>query len=257
MRLVGVCHLPPLPGSPRAARGAMRAAIERARSDARALERAGFDAIVVENFGDAPFFKDDVPRETVAAMTACALAARDAAPKLALGVNVLRNDARAALAVAAATDASFVRVNVLSGARLTDQGIVEGRAADVMRLRAVIAKDVLVFADVDVKHSAPLAVRPIEEEVDELVSRANADAVLVTGVATGAPPDEQDLLRVRRATRAKVYVASGATEETVGALLATCDGVLVGTSIKRARRAGGPVDFALAKRFARAAEKRR
>ncbi len=234
----------------------MRAAIDRARSDARALERAGFDAIIVENFGDAPFYKDEAPKVVTAAMTACAIAVREAAPRLSLGINVLRNDAGSALAVAAASGASFVRVNVLSGARLTDQGVIEGRAAEVMRLRAAIAKGVSVFADVDVKHSAPIAVRPIEEEVAELADRAHADAILVTGVATGAPPDEQDLLRVRRATRAPVYVASGATEETVRALLDRCDGVLVGTAIKRARRAGGPVDFALAKRFVRAAKKR-
>jgi hypothetical protein len=234
----------------------MRAAIERARSDASALARAGFDAMVLENFGDAPFFKDEVPAIVVASMTACAMAARDSAPKLALGINVLRNDARAALAIAAATGATFVRVNVLSGARLTDQGVIEGRAADVMRTRASIARGVSVFADVAVKHSAPLAVRPIEEEVAELAHRAHADAILVTGVATGSPPDEQDLLRVRSATRAKVYVASGATEDSVRALLAMCDGVIVGTAIKRARRAGGPVDFALAKRFVRAAKKR-
>ncbi len=253
MRLVGVSHLSALPGSPAAGKNALRDAITRARDDAKALARAGYDAMVIENFGDAPFFKDEVPEVVVAAMTACALAAREAAPKLALGINVLRNDARAALAVAAASDASFVRVNVLSGARVTDQGIIEGRAAEVMRLRAAIAKNVLVFADVSVKHSASIAVRPIEEEVAELAHRAHADAILITGVATGAPPDEQDIVRVRRATRAPIYVASGATEESVSTLLETCDGVIVGTAIKRARRAGGPVDFALAKRFANAA----
>lgn len=234
----------------------MHAAIERAIHDAKALDRARYDAILVENFGDAPFFKDDVPAIVIAAMTACALAIRDAAPRLALGINVLRNDVRGALAIAAASGASFVRVNVLSGARLTDQGVIEGRAADVMRLRAAIAKGVSVYADVDVKHSAPVAVRPIEEEVAELAERAHADAILVTGVATGAAPDEQDLLRVRHATRAPVYVASGATEESIAMLRAHCDGVIVGTAIKRARRAGGPVDFALAKRFVRAARAR-
>ncbi len=252
MKTIGVVHLPPLPGSPRAGRGAMRAAVERAAADAKALTQAGFDAIIVENFGDAPFFKDAVPPITIAAMTACVLAAREEAPHVPIGVNVLRNDAHAALAIAAATGASFVRINVLSGARLTDQGIIEGRAAEVMRERARLAPGVRVFADVDVKHSAPLAPRELEDEVAEVAERALADAILVTGRATGSPADTDDLERVRRATRLPVFVASGVTEKTARALLSQCDGVIVGTAIKRARRAGAPVDPALAKRFARA-----
>jgi membrane complex biogenesis BtpA family protein len=255
VKLIGVCHLPPLPGSPRAASDAMRAATLRAARDAEILARAGFDALVVENFGDAPFFRDDVPDVTVAAMTVCALAAREAAPRLALGINVLRNDARAALAVAAASGASFVRVNVLSGARVTDQGIVEGRAAEVLRERASIAKNVRIFADVAVKHSAPLAPATLEQDARELVERSLADAVLVTGPATGSPVDERELDRVRRAVSVPIFVASGATERTVAALLARCDGVVVGTAIKRGRRAGGPIDPALAKRFVRAARR--
>jgi membrane complex biogenesis BtpA family protein len=255
VKLIGVVHLPPLPGSPRAGKNAMRAAVERAASDAKALAQAGFDAIVIENFGDAPFFKDHVPAITIAAMTTCALETREAAPGLPLGVNVLRNDAHAALAVAAASGASFVRVNVLSGARLTDQGLVEGRAAEILRERAAIAKGVRIFADVDVKHSAPLAERELEDEVEELADRALADAILVTGRATGSPADEDDLARVRKATRVPVFVASGATERTVKSILAACDGVIVGTAIKRARRAGGPVDPVLAKAFVRAARR--
>ncbi len=235
----------------------MRDAALRAAGDAKALVQAGFDAIVIENFGDAPFYKDDVPAITIAAMTTCALETREVAPHLPLGINVLRNDARAALAVAAASGASFVRVNVLSGARVTDQGIVEGRAAEVLRERAAIARDVRIFADVDVKHSAPITIREIEDEVEELANRALADAILVTGSATGSPADEGDLDRVRAATRLPVFVASGVTERTAKSLLAKCDGVIVGTAIKRGRRAGGPVDPKLAKSFVRAVNHRR
>jgi uncharacterized protein len=231
----------------------MRHAIERATEDAHALARAGFDAVIIENFGDAPFYKDTTPNVTIAAMTACALAVREAAPHLVLGINVLRNDAAGALAIAAVTGASFVRVNVLSGARVTDQGIVEGRAAEVIRLRSTLAKDVRIFADVDVKHSVAIAPRAIEDEARETVERALADAILVTGGATGAAVDMEELARVRRVTHAPVLVGSGVTDRSVRALLTKCDGVMVGTSIKRGRRAGAAVDPALAKRLARLA----
>ncbi|HSO31579.1 MAG TPA: BtpA/SgcQ family protein, partial [Labilithrix sp.] len=154
--LVGVIHLPALPGSPRAALGAAECA-RSAADDARALAAAGYDAIIVENFGDTPFFAARVPAVTVAAVTACAVAVRAAAPAVALGINILRNDAESALSVAVCTGASFVRINVHTGARVTDQGLVQGEAATTLRLRRALgAEGVAIWADVDVKHSAPL-----------------------------------------------------------------------------------------------------
>ena len=249
--LVGVIHLPPLPGSPRAD-ASTTAIAQRAAADARALADAGYDAVVVENFGDAPFFAKSVPPITVAAMTACGLAVRAAAPKLALGINVLRNDGEAALAVAAACDASFVRINVLIGARVTDQGIIEGDAARIFRLRRAMGADsVKVWADVDVKHSSPLGPpRPIKQEVEDLVKRAFADVVLVTGSGTGKGVDVAHLAAVKAATTHPVLVASGATTELMPSLAAYSNGVIVGTALRAGNVPGGAIDPALAKTFA-------
>lgn len=252
-RLVGVIHLPPLPGSPRARLAAAELAAGAAR-DARALAAAGFDAVIVENFGDAPFFKDHVPPVTIAAMTRCALAAREAAPGLALGVNVLRNDALAALSIAASVGAAAIRVNVLSGARVTDQGVIEGRAAELLRLRRELdAGAVAIWADVAVKHSAALAERDVVDETRDLVARALADAVLVTGSGTGEAVDPTRLRAVRAAAGGRpVLVASGATEAALPVLLDLSDGVIVGSALREGGRAGGPVDPRLAERFAAA-----
>lgn len=122
--IVGMVHLMPLPGSPRWG-GSMGAVFSRATTDAEALTKAGFDGILVENYADVPFLKGPVPAETVAAMTAAVLAVRDATG-LPVGVNVLRNDAHAAVAIATATGARFIRVNVHAGSMWTDQGLVEG-----------------------------------------------------------------------------------------------------------------------------------
>lgn len=252
-RLIGVIHLPPLPGSPRA--GLPLAEVEaQVERDARVLAEAGFDAVVVENFGDAPFFKEGAPPVTIASMTRCALAARRAAPALALAINVLRNDGAAALAIAACTGAAAVRVNVLTGARVTDQGIVEGRAAELFRLRrALDAEAVEVWADVAVKHSAPLAERPLADETRDLVGRALADAVLVTGGGTGQAVDPAHLAVVREAAGGRpVLVASGASVEALPALKDLCDGVIVGSALRADGRAGGPIDAAAARGFAAA-----
>lgn len=250
--LVGVIHLPALPGSPRGSLSATDCA-KSAASCARALAAAGYDAIIVENFGDAPFFAGKVPPVTVAAMTACALAVRDAAPAIPLGINVLRNDAEAALSIAVCAGARFVRINVHTGARVTDQGVIQGDAAATLRLRRALGADsIAIWADVDVKHSAPLGPpRPIAQEVEDTTKRAMAEAVLVTGEGTGKGVDLEKLAAVKRAAGASpVYVASGATLDTLAALGAHASGVVVGSALRVGGIPGGPVDETLAKTFA-------
>ena len=251
--LVGVIHLPALPGSPRSELSAAECAAS-AGADARVLAAAGYDAIIVENFGDTPFFATHVPAITVAAMTACAVAVRAAAPDVPLGINVLRNDAESALAVAVCTAASFVRINVHTGARVTDQGLVQGEAATTLRLRRALgAEQVAIWADVDVKHSAPLgAARPLVQEVEDLTKRGMADVVLVTGEGTGKGVDLEKLAAVKRASGKPVLVASGATLSTLSALAASANGVVVGSALRTGGIPGGVIDAKLAQEFAAA-----
>ena len=152
-----------------------------------------------------------------------------------VGVNVLRNDGRAALAAAVAADCDFVRVNVLCGARVTDQGVIEGIAADLLRDRRMFgAEHVQVWADVDVKHSTPLSPRPLEEEVADTLKRGLADALIVSGGGTGLPTDPAKLARVKAAAGvAPVLVGSGASLETLGELTPHADGLIVGTALQR------------------------
>ena len=250
-KLIGVIHLAALPGSPRAG-ASFAATVRGAEADARVLGAAGFDGVIVENFGDAPFHPGAVPPITVAAMTACASAVRDAAPKLALGINVLRNDAEAALAVAAVTGASMIRVNVHIAARVTDQGVIEGAAHRTLRARRELGLEhIALLCDVDVKHSAPLAARPIAEEAHDLEARGLADALLVTGSGTGRGASRRDLDAVLGAVHAPVLVASGTRASSLGAIRGA-HGVIVGSSLRASGRAGDPIDAALALAFARA-----
>jgi membrane complex biogenesis BtpA family protein len=253
--LIGVIHLPALPGAPRAARtlAELREGVAR---DASALAAAGFDAVLIENFGDAPFLKGPVGPETVACMTALAEVAR-VESGLPLGVNVLRNDAVSALAVAVATSARFIRVNVLVGARVTDQGIIEGVAAELLRARRAFgAQDVKIIADVDVKHSAPLGESSLTRTLDEArdaVHRAFADALVVTGAHTGGAPDETQLAALREALpHTPLWIGSGVREDTLTGWLQRADAVIVGSALRVDGRAGGPIDAARAASFARA-----
>src|SRR5947209_3563578 len=149
----GMVHLRALPGAP-LFDGSMDRLIDAALADARAICDGGAAGLVFENFGDRPFVRGRVNAETVAAMTRV-IAEVARAVHLPFGVNVLRNDARSALAIAAATGAAFIRVNVHTGVMFTDQGVIEGEAAETLRMRAALAPHVLIFADHMVKHATP------------------------------------------------------------------------------------------------------
>ena len=228
----GMVHLKALPGAPMYA-GSIDGVVDAALRDARALAGGGCDGIGVENFGDRPFFKTRVPPETIAAM-ARVITAIASEVKLPIGVNVLRNDAHAALAIAAATGAAFIRVNVHTGAMVTDQGIIEGDAAETLRARSHFAQHVAIFADHLVKHATPLG----SPSAKDLRLRGLADAIIITGAETGAAADPQRLVAVRHEVAdAPILIGSGIGESNASQF-ADADGAIVGTAMKR----GGDVD---------------
>lgn len=234
--IIGVVHLRALPGDPGFG-GSLDEVIAFARADAQALAAGGCDAIIVENFGSTPFHKgtadDPMPPVQVAAMTRAALAVAEIGRPM--GINCLRNDARAALSVAAVVGAAFVRVNVHTGAYVTDQGVIEGQAAATLRLRAALGlSQVAIAADILVKHAAPLGALTAEDATKDTLHRGRADAVIVTGAATGAAVDGQRLQRVRRAAGdAAVWIGSGLTPDNAAELAPHVDAAIVGSYFKR------------------------
>ncbi len=276
--VIGMIHLEPLPGSPRYG-GSMEAITGAALRDAEALVEGGVHGLMMENFGDIPFFPGRVGAETVSAMTAVACAVRGACPQTPLGINVLRNDGLSALSIAAAAGGSFIRVNVLCGARVADQGLLQGIAHDLARLRRSLGADaVRVFADVDVKHSSPLSPRDLKDEVDDTLHRGLADALIVSGAGTGKATDLTKLAAVKQAAgaaerstpgathgvthasthgasraAAPVYVGSGVTAQTASELGRHCDGFIVGTAVKRDGKVDRPVDVARVSELVKAA----
>jgi uncharacterized protein len=235
-RLIGMVHLGPLPGSPRD-RGDFAGVLSRADADARALVAGGVDAIMVENFFDAPFAKDSVPPHTLAALTRAALVVREAAPDIPLGINCLRNDAKGALAIAHIVGAQFVRVNVWVGAAVTDQGIIEGAAREGILYRKLLgAEHIQIFTDVFVKHAAQLGdgTQTIEDAAKDAVLRGMADALIVSGSATGSGTSVSDVASVSQAVPGvPVLVGSGFGAATATALLqAGAAGAIVGSSLK-------------------------
>lgn len=232
----------------------MEEVVERAVADASTLVDAGFPALMVENFGDAPFYPERVPAQTVASMTR-AVTEVIQATHVPLGVNVLRNDALAGVAIAAATGARWIRVNVLTGLMITDQGPIVGSAADLMRTREVLGPGIEVWADVMVKHSVPPAGLDAGQSAIDTVERGLADALIVSGASTGEDPDLDQAAQVRAAVPkgVRLVIGSGATSANLGHLTTVADTVIVGSSIKQHGNAANPVDPDRAKAFVAAA----
>lgn len=234
--LVGVVHLPPLPGAPRSPGGGLDPVLSRAEEDLAALEAGGADGAIVENFGDAPFAKE-ADRATVAAM-AIVLRELVRGARIPLGVNVLRSDGVAAMAIAALAGAAFIRVNVFSGVAFTDQGMIEGQAREVLALRRRLEAEVAVLADVHVKHAVHLGTL---EAAARDTARNGPDALVVTGAATGAAADPHDVQLVKAASGLPVFVGSGLRPDNV-VHYAQADGFIVGTALKVGGEVRNPVD---------------
>ncbi|MEE9264244.1 MAG: BtpA/SgcQ family protein [Vicinamibacteria bacterium] len=247
--VVGMLHLPALPGAP-----AFGGQLESIRAglwrDAEALVGAGVDGLMLENFGDRPFFPRGVPPWTTAHMAALAVETRRRFD-IPLGINVLRNDGRAALAIAHAVGAQFIRVNVLAGARVTDQGVLEGVAHELLRDRKLLgAEETRILADVNVKHSAPLGAVELENEVADLIDRAGADGIIVSGTGTGKAADVEELERVKAVSgETPVFVGSGVSLDSVEDYLALADGFIVGSFFKVDGKVDNPVDATRVKEF--------
>jgi membrane complex biogenesis BtpA family protein len=232
--LIGMIHVPPLPGAPRYRGEGMAAILDACLRDAEALVAGGMHGLIVENHGDIPFRKPgNIGPETAACLAVVAdrLAQAFDVP---LGINVLANAAIPAFAVAAASGARFIRVNQWANAYVANEGLIEGEAAEALRYRAALAAgEVRVFADSHVKHGAHAitADRPIAELTRDLAF-FDADAVIATGHRTGDSATMEEIDAVAAATHLPLLVGSGVTPANVAAILARTRGAIVASSLK-------------------------
>lgn len=231
--VIGMIALPPLPGY--AAHPGMEMLIEAALADLAALEAGGVDGALVENDFDQPHTMVGGP-EIHAAMTRVTreVVARARIP---VGVEVLLDDWRASLAIAAATGARFIRMDFFVDRVMTKCGPFEPDPAAVLEYRQRIgAEQVQLFADLQVKYTTPIGgPKPMEQSARE-AAEAGADAVIISGTETGIGPALDDL-RAARAAALPVIIGSGLTPENSRALMPLADGAIVGTSLRSGRTA--------------------
>jgi membrane complex biogenesis BtpA family protein len=239
--IIGVVHLLPLPTSARWG-GKLKTVFDRAEQEATALAAGGVDGIIIENFFDAPFAKDQVDPAIVSAMTLIVDRIMNLVT-IPVGINVLRNDSKASLAIASCTNAQFIRVNVLTGIMATDQGLIEGQAHQLLRYRRELGSDIAILADVLVKHARPLGNPDLTTAVKDTIERGLADGIIISGMATGNAPTISDLeIATSVAGETPVLIGSGADYDNIGQLISKANGVIVASSLKRQGKITEPID---------------
>jgi hypothetical protein len=242
--LIGMIHLLPLAGSVGYNKRGTKPILDAALRDLYALESGGADAVLVENLGDVPYARS-APRETIAMMSIILQRLVEKAHRP-VGVNVLRNDGLAALAIAAASGATFIRVNVFAGVAFTDQGMVEGQARDLQWLKRDLGTETAILADVHVKHAAHLT-RLEQAAVD--AERNGPDALVITGIGTGRRTRSEDVTSVKQHVDLPVLVGSGVRIDNVSTYR-DADGFIVGSALKVDGRIEAPVDVDRVKELA-------
>lgn len=241
--LLGMVHLGALPGSPNW-QGNLTSIIDAAERDAERLIEAGFDALIVENMADLPYLKGRVEPETVAAMSlATERIVRLGVP---VGVQVLAGANREALGVALAAGARFIRAEGFAYAHVADEGWMDACAGPLLRARHALSADIEVWADVKKKHAAHAVTSDLSmADAAKGTKFAGADALIVTGVSTGEPTSEQDILEAKQAGL-PIFVGSGVTPQSAARLHKIADGLIVGSYIKDSGDWTAPVDPARA-----------
>ncbi|MDR3702140.1 MAG: BtpA/SgcQ family protein [Candidatus Sulfopaludibacter sp.] len=229
--LIGVIHVAALPGTPESLQGVAVIA-EAAAAEARMYAAAGFHGLLIENTHDRPYLKGSAGPEIVSAMAVIGSEVRRAAG-LPLGVQILAGANVAAMAVAHACGASFVRVEGFVFAHVADEGIIESCAGDLLRYRRAIgAGSIRVFADIKKKHSAHAITADVDlAETARAAEFFQADGVIVSGIATGRATDPAEVRAVSEAVGIPALVGSGVTPENMDGL-AAADALIVGSSVK-------------------------
>lgn len=238
--IIACIHLLPLPGAPLYG-GNVSAIYEQAILEAEIFKQHGVHGLIVENFRDKPFFPDRVPAETIATLAGVARTLVKST-NLPIGINVLRNDAQAALAIATAVEASFIRVNVHGGAVVCEQGIIQGSSHLTLRLRQNLKSNVLIFADVSVKHAVQLADRGLATDTKDLTQRGLVDAIIVSGELTGSETNPKDVEIVRNNTHLPLIIGSGASPENLHRVIDRVNGFIVGSYFKKDGKADQLLD---------------
>ncbi len=251
--IIGCLHMKALPGTPLwNPELSMEQHIESVIKDARVLMDAGFDGAVFANEADIPYV-DHVGPEIVSSYTRIVTEVSKTLT-IPFGVGV-QLDPYASIAIAKATGAMFVR-DFYTNSFTTDFGPLHRVPGDIFRFaKKIAAEKISVYTAIEGHYGDCLDRRPVEEKYESVIEAVPVAGYIISGPRTGVPPEASGLARLREIrSDIPIILNSGASRENIKSLLAYCDGVIVGTKIKKDYKLFNPIDYDNAKRFIEAAK---
>lgn len=230
--IIAMCHLRALPGDPYYDKGnGMKAVVEQARAELRALQDGGVDAVMFSNEFSLPYLTD-VKDITVASMARVIGELMDDI-RVPYGVNVLW-DPKKSLDLAMAVDASFVR-EIFTGLYASDFGLWNTNCGETVRHQmAISAQHVRLLFNIVPEAAKYIQRDDIAQIARSTVFNCRPDALCVSGLTAGAETDSSILQTVKSAVPGTVVFANtGVRLENVERQLSIADGAVVGTTFKK------------------------
>lgn len=236
-KIIGMIHLDYLEGQPQYK--GLDFVVKKALSDLNILQDGGVDAVIVENWKDntyGPF----VSNNTIDCMLEVTKEICKKS-KIAVGINVLPNDYRAAFYIAEQCNLSFIQLDVISDNVKTDYSYSDAKTfeinVDIDDFKKVRAKygceKVKVLASVQPKHYQIIdKAWTLEKSVKKAIE-AGVDSIVITGIVTGVKPDIEKVKILKKiAPNTELYIGSGLTEDNFKEYLNLVNGAIVGTAFK-------------------------
>ena len=237
--VIGMVHLHPLPGAPGYC-GSVEKIYEAAYRDLQNLIEGGANAVIVENFGDIPYARDN---ELITNTAFAAIASRLRQEcDLPMGINVQFDNVEAEWAIAYSCGYDFIRSEVFAENRMGPNGVCIASGPQIMRLKAKYPKDIALLADVNVKHTFPIVEQPLDFTIESIIE-GGADCLICTGVMTGKSPGIEDVELMKKiAGDFPVIVGSGVNDKTAKDYFAAADGAIIGSYFKEDGDVMRPID---------------
>lgn len=255
--VIGMIHVAALPGTP-GHRVPLAKIAAQAASEAKIYREAGLDGVAIENMHDVPYLRGGVGPEIVSCMTVVAQAVK-AEFRGATGIQILAAANREALAVAQAASLDWVRVEGFAFAHVADEGFIDSCAGELLRYRKQIgAEKIQVWADIKKKHAAHAITADVSlGETAAAAQFMRADALIVTGQATGKPPARADVIEAKAQSSLPVLLGSGVDAANLAQFRPVADGFIIGSTFKQGGRWQNAVDPARVRAFMKAARSSR
>ena len=240
--VIGLVHIRALPGTAcyQKDQGLPEVAA-RARRDYDNLVKGGIDSVIFCNEFDKPYSKCVGPH-IVASMTAIINKVLEGNRTVPFGVDV-QWDPKAALAIAMATEADYIR-GIVCGSFCGDLGLLTPDPEQIMHYRNQIgANHIKILTNLSPEFSVTLDSRPLTLRAQTVTKSSLVDGLCVSGFMAGGEAPYEQLNEVKKAVGDFTVVANtGVKFDNVKKILQIADACCVATCLKVDGNANNPID---------------